>query len=230
MLQRRLFGRAARQGRAVGARGVDGLELFIQRQRKLDRRHGVAEMGGRKRHGTYIILGEQVEGAEELVVLEIKRPCGLEVAAEGKQGRRLYNKLLWGPYLAELLVVLGGRDPGRPPRPAAVVGVVVVVVVGIEVWLMVLRSVAKHGCDGGGRVGDGRALRRAGSVVGEEGCGEWQPKQRRGVGYSEAAASSGGRQRGRAAGGRGGRRGAAGVVAEGEEGYYRGQKSAAMEV
>jgi hypothetical protein len=90
----------------------------------------VTERANRRRRGTYIILGEQVERAEELVVLEVEGPCGLEVATEGEQGRRLYNKLLWGAYLAELLVVLRGRDPGGPPRPAAMV---VVVVVGVEV-------------------------------------------------------------------------------------------------
>ena len=56
MLERRLFGRAARQGRAVGARGVYGLK---------------------------IILGEQVERAEELVVFEVEGASSLKVAAEG---------------------------------------------------------------------------------------------------------------------------------------------------
>lgn len=77
-----------------------------------------------------IVLGEQVEGAEELVVLEIERPGGLEVATESEERRLLDYELFGGPYLAELLVVLRRRDPGRPPRPAPMV---VVVVMGIKV-------------------------------------------------------------------------------------------------
>lgn len=112
----------------------------------------MAKIASRKRHGTYIVLGEQVEGAEELVVLEIKRPGGLEVATEGEEGGRLYNKLFWGPYLAELLVVLGSRDSGSPSRAPTMV---VVVVMGVKVRRVMLRAVAEHGCDGRGGCGMG---------------------------------------------------------------------------
>lgn len=111
----------------------------------------MAKIAGRKRHGTYIILGEQVEGAEELVVFEVEGAGGLEVTAEGDEGRRLNNELLWGPYLAVLLVVLRSRDPRRPPRPAAVVGVVVVLV---HVGRVMLCWVAgEHGGDAGAVAG-----------------------------------------------------------------------------
>ena len=64
---------------------------------------------------TYIILGEQVEWTEELVVLEIEGPGGLEVAAESDEGGGLYDELLGGADLAVVLVVLGLGGSGGPP-------------------------------------------------------------------------------------------------------------------
>jgi hypothetical protein len=89
---------------------------------------------------TYIVLGEQVERAKHLIVLNVKRPCSLEVALECEHGRGLDVELLGGAYLAELLVVLLGRDPGRPPRAAAVV----VVGVGVDVLGLVLARVVEE--------------------------------------------------------------------------------------
>lgn len=86
---------------------------------------------------TYIVLREQVEGAEHLVVLDVERARGLEVALEGEHGGWLDVELLRGADLAELLAVLLRRDPGRPPRSAAVV----VVRVGVEVLVLVLAAV-----------------------------------------------------------------------------------------
>jgi hypothetical protein len=97
---------------------------------------------------TYIVLGEQMEGAEHLVVLNVERPCSLKIALECEHRRRLDVKLLWGAHLAELLVVLLGRDPGRPPRAAAVV---VVVGVGIDVLGLVLASIVEELRHGDGR-------------------------------------------------------------------------------
>ena len=71
----------------------------------------MAKTAGRK---TYIILGEQVERAEHLVVLEIEGASGLEVTTEGEHGGRLDVEFLGGADLAELLVVLLGRDAGGP--------------------------------------------------------------------------------------------------------------------
>lgn len=88
MLERRLFGRAAGQGGPVGPRRVDRLK---------------------------IVLGQQMERAKHLVVLQIERPCGLEVSLKGSDVRRLYDKLFWRANLAELLVLMRSRDPGRPP-------------------------------------------------------------------------------------------------------------------
>jgi hypothetical protein len=68
----------------------------------------VANIARWERQVTYIILGEQVEGAEELVVLEIERPCGLEIALKGGHCLGLDNELLWCSDLAELLLVLRG--------------------------------------------------------------------------------------------------------------------------
>lgn len=76
--------------------------------------------------GLEIVLGEQMEGAEELVIFEVEGAGSLKVATEGKQGGRLYDEFLWGPNLAELFVVVGSGDPGSSPRSAAMVGVVVV--------------------------------------------------------------------------------------------------------
>lgn len=71
--------------------------------------------------GLQIILREQMERAEHLVVLDVERPRGLEVALEGNHVGRLDVELLRGAHLAELLMALLGRDPRRPPRSAAVV-------------------------------------------------------------------------------------------------------------
>lgn len=97
----------------------------------------VANIVGR---ATYIILREQVEWAEHLVVLNVKGPRGLEVTLEGDHGWRLDVELLGGADLAELLVVLLRRDPGRPPRSAAVV----VVRMSVEVLGVVLCPVVEE--------------------------------------------------------------------------------------
>lgn len=90
---------------------------------------------------TYIILGKQVERAEHLVVLDVEGPCSLKVALEGKHRGRLDVELLRRAHLAELLLVLLRRDPGRPPRSAAVV----VVRVSVEVLgLLVLTTVVEE--------------------------------------------------------------------------------------
>jgi hypothetical protein len=83
---------------------------------------------------TYIILREQVEGAEHLIVLDVERSGGLEVALVGDEGGRLDVEFLGGADLAELLVVLLSRDSRRPPGPAAVV----VVRMSVEVLGVVL--------------------------------------------------------------------------------------------
>lgn len=98
--------------------------------------------------GLEIILSEQVERAEHLVVLDVKGPRGLKIALEGNHGRRLDVELLGSADLAELFVILLSRDPGRPPRSAAVV----VVGVSIKVLGVVLLLCAvaveelRHGC------------------------------------------------------------------------------------
>lgn len=89
---------------------------------------------------TYIILGEQVEGTEHLVVFNVKGAGSLKVALEGKRGWGLDVELLGGADLAELLLVLLGRDPGRTPRTAAVVRVRV----GVEVLGVVLGTVVEE--------------------------------------------------------------------------------------
>lgn len=104
----------------------------------------MANVAGRS---TYIILGQQVERAEHLVVLNVERAGSLEVTLEGNGRRGLDIELLRGADLAELLLLVLGRDPGCPPRSAAVV--VVVVLVGVEVLGVVLRTVVeelRHGC------------------------------------------------------------------------------------
>lgn len=95
MLERGLLRGAAGQRRSIRARGVNGLE---------------------------IILGEQMERAEHLVVLEVERPCGLEIALEGNRAWGFDDKLLGCSHLTvELLLVLSSRDPRGSPRSAVVV-------------------------------------------------------------------------------------------------------------
>lgn len=103
VLQRGGFGRPARQRRSVRSGGVDGLQ---------------------------IVVGKQVERAEDLVVLEVEGASGLEVAAEGDHAGGL-DVLLGGPDVAELLVVVGSS--GARLSPGAAAGVVLLRVVHVDV-------------------------------------------------------------------------------------------------
>lgn len=96
----------------------------------------------RRHRPTYIVLSEQVERAEHLVILNVERPRGLEVALECEHRGRLDVELLRRAHLADLPVVLLGRDPGRPPRSAAVM--VVVVGVRVKVLWLVLAAVVEE--------------------------------------------------------------------------------------
>jgi len=89
--------------------------------------------------GLKIILGEQMERAEQLVVFQIERPCGLEVAFEGRQSGRLDDELFGCSNLAELLLVLSSRDSGLPPRSAPMM----VVRVRVDVRCMVRAAVVE---------------------------------------------------------------------------------------
>lgn len=103
VLQRRRVGRSARQRRSVRTGGVDGLQ---------------------------IVVSKQVERAEDLVVLQVERAGGLEVAAEGDDVGS-FDGLLRGPDVAELLVVVGGSRARLSPGAAA--GVVLLRVVHVHV-------------------------------------------------------------------------------------------------
>jgi hypothetical protein len=97
---------------------------------------------------TYIILSEQVEGAEHLIVLNIKGPCSLEVTLECEHRGRLDVELLGRAHLlSDLPVVLLSRHPGRPPRSAAVM----VVRMSVEVLLLVLATVVEELRHGGAK-------------------------------------------------------------------------------
>ena len=97
---------------------------------------------------TYIILSEQVEGAEHLVILNVEGAGGLEVTLEGDGRWGLDVELLWRAHLlSDLPVVLLSRDPGRPPRSAAVV----VVRMSVEVLLLVLATVVEELRHGGAK-------------------------------------------------------------------------------
>jgi hypothetical protein len=166
VLERRLFGRAARQRRAVRAGGVDGLK---------------------------IILGEQVERAEHLVILDVERPRGLEVTLECKHRGRLDVELLGRAHLADLSVVLLSRDPGRPPRSAAVV----VVRVGGEVLWLVLATVVEK-LRHGERVCWWRTGRNVGEGSVDEGRSDHNKGETKGYDSSEGRQRSRGRcKRGR---------------------------------
>lgn len=144
VLQRRLFGGAAGQRRAVRAGRVDGLKLFIESQHRmlLWQVRGWLQVANITVSGqvTYIVLGEQMERAEDLVVFEIERPRSLKVPLEGSDIWGFYDKLLWGSQLAELLL-MRRRDSGCSPRSAAVV---VVGGVRIQMGGMVLTAIAEE--------------------------------------------------------------------------------------
>lgn len=94
--------------------------------------------------GLEIIFGEQVEGAEDLVVLKVEGTGSLEVALEGGDVGSFNDELFGCANLAELLLVVRSRDPGRSPRPTAVM----IVRVRIHVRRMVLVAVTvelRHG-------------------------------------------------------------------------------------
>lgn len=89
---------------------------------------------------TYIILSEQVEGAEHFIVFNVKRSCGFKISLERNHRWWLDVELLWGAHLTELFVTLLSRHPGRPPRSAAVV----IMGVSIVVLLLVLATVVEE--------------------------------------------------------------------------------------
>lgn len=82
------------------------------------------------RISTYIVVSKQVERAEDLVVLQVERAGGLEVAAEGDDVGS-FDGLLRSPDVAELLVVVGGSRARLSPGAAA--GVVLLRVVHVDV-------------------------------------------------------------------------------------------------
>lgn len=66
---------------------------------------------------TYIVLGEQVERAEHLIILDVKRPCCLELSSEVQFQSCLYGGLLLhlqSPYLLLLVAVMVPRGPCGP--------------------------------------------------------------------------------------------------------------------
>ncbi len=136
---------------------MDGLQLWVVCQRPVRRSRQLATKSGS--HVTYIILSEQMERAEHLVVLDVKRPCGLEVTLECDEIRGLDVELLGGADLAKVLVVLLGGEARCPPRPAAVVVVRVGVHVLLLLVMVLLRTVVeelRH--DGSSVVDDGGVM------------------------------------------------------------------------
>lgn len=92
---------------------------------------------------TYIVFGEQVERAEHFVVFDVKGACSLKVTLEGEGGGGLDVELLGSTDLAELFVVLLGRDSRGPPGSA-----VVVVWVRVELRVVVgtvVEELRRHG-------------------------------------------------------------------------------------
>ena len=73
---------------------------------------------------TYIVLGQEVEGAEDLVIFKLKALGGFEVSDIGAVGRRL-GKLLGTSLSLELLLTMGILRR-RNTRSAARTAVVVV--------------------------------------------------------------------------------------------------------
>jgi hypothetical protein len=97
---------------------------------------------------TYIVGCQQMEGAKQLVVLEVEGAGGLELAAEVELHGRLESGLLLelqGSQLLLVVVVLAAGGPGRPPRAA------LVVLVGVHVGVLrvVLCTVVevRHDCE-----------------------------------------------------------------------------------
>ena len=71
---------------------------------------------------TYIVLGQEVEGAEDFVIFKLKALGGFEVSNIGAVGRRL-GKLLGTSLSFELLLTVGilSRRDTRPATRATVV-------------------------------------------------------------------------------------------------------------
>jgi hypothetical protein len=89
-------------------------------------------MKGQDQEKTYIVLGQEVEGAKDLVIFKLKALCGLKVSNIGAVGRRL-GEFLGASLSLELLLTVGilGRGYTRATTRATVVVVVVAVVVGV---------------------------------------------------------------------------------------------------
>lgn len=66
------------------------------------------------RNSTYIVFGEQVEGAKHLVVFDLKRPCGLEVSSEVLLYRSLDSCLLLHLQSSNLLLLVAVMVACRP--------------------------------------------------------------------------------------------------------------------
>lgn len=113
--------------------------------------------------GLQIVFREQVKGAKHLIVFNVKGASSLKVTPKGKGGGRLDAELLGGTDLAELFVVLLGRD-SRGPSGSAVVGVRVRVKLSVVVGTVV-EELRSHGGMGGADVWWADEGELAGGVV-----------------------------------------------------------------
>jgi len=92
--------------------------------------------------GLQVVVGQQVEGAEDLVVLEVEGAGGVKghLEGHGPLGGLLFCLSLQaqGSGVLVVMVVMGSGSPGGPPRPPGMVLVGLVV----EMRRVVLGAVA----------------------------------------------------------------------------------------
>ena len=80
--------------------------------------------------------------AEHLIIFNVKRTSSLEVTLECDRCWGLDVELLWRADLTELLLLVLSRDPGCPPRSAAMM--VIVVLVSVQMLSVVLPTIIEE--------------------------------------------------------------------------------------
>jgi len=138
MLEWRRFWRARGEGRAIRSRGgVDGVKLRQRFSTRFERKMPSS---------TYIVVGQQVEGAENFVVLELEA-SGIFVVLCVGIGRRVVCHFFWASLCFEHLLPVGVLSSGDARSSATAVVVVWVRRVRLHgAWVVLCRVVVSRHC------------------------------------------------------------------------------------